>query len=794
MTEAVTGSALSAAIGATPRRKEDPRYLRGEGRYLDDLAPPGLGFVAFVRSPHAHAAVVRVDASAALARPGVRGVFTLADLPEIARSIPAYSYPGRFPAYAHLALADGRVRYVGEAVVAVVADDRYAAADAVDDVAVEYRAEPAVTDAREGIRNLAPHVHPEWGSNLVGVARTSIGDSATAMASADVVVDATLYYPRGAGMPIETRGVLALADPITGALTVWSSTQAVFLLRTALATILEIPAERIRVIAPDVGGAFGAKAQVYGEEIVVPALARRLGRPLKWVESRTEHLLGTAHDRDQRHEARLGLRRDGVIVAVESTFVRDTGAYPIQGEEISANTVNHLVGAYRIPAYRAAGSEIVTNKMFSAAYRGAGRPEAAFVIDRLLDRGARALGIDPAELRRRNLIGPAELPYRPGLTYKDGVPITYDPGDFPACYEAALARLGYPAYRREQARGGRGHRRLGLGTSCYLQGTALGPFEGAVVKVDPSGQVYVYVGVSSQGQAHATTLAQICADELGVRFEDVTVTGGDTTLLGYGIGAVASRVAAVAGPAVARAAREVGEKARLLAATLLETSPKDVEIRDGVVSVVGSPFRRLALADVAAQAQRARALAPAGSPGLDACTYFFPETVTWACGAQAAAVEVDLDTGVVEVLRYVAVHDSGRAINPVVVDGQLHGGVAQGLGAALYEDVVYDERGQLVTANFMEFCVPRAAQLPPIDVARQDSPSPMNDLGIKGVGESGIISPGAVIANAVEDALAEFDVHIDRLPVTPARIFELLRRARSAPPSHHRGGAPWTVD
>ena len=777
MTPAVTGAPL--------KRKEDPRYLRGEGKYLDDLVSAGLGHVGFVRSPHAHARIVRVDARAALARPGVRGVFTFADLPEVARPIPAYSYPTRFPPYAQYALADGKVRYVGEAVAVVVADDRYSVADGVEAVQVEYRTLPVVTDAHAAVRNGAPRVHDDWDGNLVGTAEATIDDAAGAMARADIVVGATLHYPRGAGMPIETRGVLALTDTMSGLLTVWSSTQAVFLLRTALATILQIPAERIRVIAPDVGGAFGAKAQVYAEEIVVPALARRLERPLKWVESRTEHLLGTAHDRDQRHEARLGLRKDGSIVALESSFVRDTGAYPIQGEEISANTVNHLVGAYRVPAYRAIGSEVVTNKMFSAAYRGAGRPEAAFVVDRLLDRGARALGVDPADLRRRNLITPAELPYRPGLTYKDGVPITYDPGDFPACYEQALARLGYDAYRREQAHGSRGRQRLGLGTSCYLQGTALGPFEGAVVKVDPSGKVYVYVGVSSQGQAHATTLAQICADELGVPFDDVTVIGGDTTLLGYGIGAVASRVAAVAGPAVARAAREVGEKARLLAATMLETSPKDLEIHAGVVSVVGSPFRRLPLAEVAARAQRARALAPAGSPGLDACTYFFPETVTWACGAQAAAVEVDLDTGTVRVLRYVAVHDSGRPINPLVVEGQLHGGVAQGLGAALYEDVVYDERGQLVTANFMEFCVPRADQLPSIDVAREDSPSPINDLGIKGVGESGVISPGAVIANAIEDALAEFDVHIDRLPVTPARLFELLRRAGAEQPSHH---------
>jgi carbon-monoxide dehydrogenase large subunit len=774
-----------ALTGTSPRRREDPRLLRGAGRYLDDLAPPGLVHVGFVRSVHAHARLGRIDGAGALAVPGVVGVYAAADLPEIIRPIPAYSYPAHFRPYEQWPLARDRARYAGEPVAAVVGSDPYVVRDAVERVVVDWESLPPVAGpGPAGLRpwpaGVAPavRVHEAWPDNIAGVTAAAVGDVQAGLAAAQVVVEATLTYPRGAAMPLEPRGVLATDDVVSGLLTVWSSTQAVYLLRQALATVLDLPAEQIRVIAPDVGGAFGAKAQVYAEEIVVAALARRLRQPVKWVETRSEHLLGTAHDRDQVHEARLGLAADGRITALASRFVRDTGAYPIQGLEIAANTVNHLVGAYRVPGYEATGVDVVTTKMFSAAYRGAGRPEAAFVLDRLLDRGARGLGLDPAEVRRRNLLRPDELPYRPGLIYKDGVSITYDRGDFPAAFERVLERVDYEEFRRLQKRRKGSGRPVGLGTSCYLQATGLGPYEGAQVRVDPSGKVYVYVGVSSQGQAHATTLAQICADEIGVGLEDVVVVGGDTAFLGYGIGAVASRVAAVSGAAVARAAADVRERIHRVAAPMLETSPGDLVIADGVVSVAGSAFRRVTLGEVARTAIRSRALAPTRSPGLSACSFFFPKTVTWAFGAHAAAVEVDLETAAVTILRYAVVHDTGRPVHPRVIEGQIQGGVAQGIGAALLERLDYDATGQLVTGSLMEFGLPRADQLPEVAFERVDCASALNDLGIKGVGESGIIAPGAVLAGAIEDALADLDVRIDRLPVTPAWLFEQLQAQR----------------
>jgi CO/xanthine dehydrogenase Mo-binding subunit len=524
-----------------------------------------------------------------------------------------------------------------------------------------------------------------------------------------------------------------------------------------------------------VGGGFGVKGHVYPEEILVPAAARRLGRPVKWVETRREHFLTAAADRDQAHAARIGVRRDGSIAALETSFTRDHGAFPTLGEAITQNTINHLPGPYRVPAYRAVGRNVVTHKTFAAAYRGAGRPEAAFVLDRLLDRAARRLGMDPAELRRRNMIRPGDMPYASGLTYRDGVPITYDPGDYVAAFDEALARLGYPRWRGEQARRRGTPRPIGIGLSAYVEGTGLGPFEGADVRVDRDGTVFVHLGVSAQGQGHETTLAQICADVLGVPLEAVVVKGGDTQLVGYGMGTIASRVAAVAGPAVARSAGEVADKARLVAGDIFECAPEDVVLAGGRVAVKGAPDRSLPLAEVARAAVRSRALARTSGPGLSACAFFYPGSVTWAFGVQGVVVEVDLDACTLGLLAHVAMHDCGRPINPVIVEGQLHGGIAQGLGSALGEALVYDDVGQLLTGTFMEYGLPRADQVPPLEVVHMDFPSVVNPLGIKGVGESGVIAPAAAIANAVEDALADYGVEVDAAPVTAARVFEMLR-------------------
>ena len=765
-------------VGVSVKRKEDPRLLVGAGRYLDDLTVPGLLHLAMVRSPHPHARVLAVNRRAALACSGTVAVFTVDDLPELARSIPPLVPAPTVRSYTHPVLAGPVVRHAGEAVAVVVAEDRYRAADAAERVRVEYEALPAATTPAAALAPGAPRVHAEWPDNLAGRNSSVVGDAGRGFAEAAVVVEGRFVYPRMTGVPIEARGVLAFVDPLSGVLNVWSSTQVPFAVRSAIASVLGISEDRVRVRTPEVGGGFGVKGHAYPEDVLVPALARVLARPVKWTETRQEHFLAAAGDRDQAHHARLGVRPDGAIVALETRFTRDHGAYPTLGEAITLNTINHLPGPYRVPAYQATGDNVVTHKTFTAAYRGAGRPEAALVLDRLLDRAARALGMDPAELRRRNMIRAEEMPYRSGLSYRDGVPIVYDPADFVAGFERLLERLDYAGWRKRQRECRGSVRPLGLGLSAYVEGTGLGPFEGADVRVDPSGTIFVRVGVAAQGQAHETTLAQICAERLGVPLAQVVVLGGDTDLVGFGMGTIASRVAAVAGPAVARSADEVARRARLVAAEQLECAPEDLVLAEGRVSVRGVPDRGLPLGEVAHAAVRSRALAGLGSPGLSTCGFFYPDSVTWAFGAHGAVVEVDIETGAVRLLAYAAVHDCGRPINPMVVEGQVHGGIAQGIGASLQEEVVHDEAGQLLTATLMDYALPHADQVPPLVVEHLEHPSVVNPLGIKGVGESAVIAPGAAIAGAVEDALADYGVLVDRIPLTPARVFELLRAAR----------------
>jgi carbon-monoxide dehydrogenase large subunit len=779
MTDPIAPSA--SVVGARLKRKEDPRLLRGRGRYLDDVAIGGMLHAAIVRSPHAHARLEGIDTSAALALPGVVAVLGLAELPECAGAVPALVPSPRLRPYRQPVLAGARVRCVGEAIAVVVAESAYRAADGVEALRVAYTPLPAATTVETALAPDAPRVYSEWPGNDAGPAVGDVGDPG-GLDRAAVVVEARLHVPRAAGVPIEPRGVLAVPDTPDGLFTVWTSTQVPFNVRAAIAEILGLGEERVRVVAPDVGGGFGVKGHVYPEEVLISAVARRLGRPVKWVETRAEHFLTAAGDRDQRHRARLGVSADGAIVGLETTFTRDHGAYPTLGDAISLNTINHLPGPYRVPSLRGRATNVVTHKPFTAAYRGAGRPEAAFVLDRLLDRAARAAGLDPAELRRRNLVRPREMPYRTGLTYRDGAAIVYDPADYIAAFDLMLDRLDYRGWRQEQARRRGSGPPIGVGVSAYVEGTGLGPFEGADVRVDPAGRVFVHVGVSSQGQAHETTLAQIAARELSVDVDRVVVVGGDTARVGFGMGTIASRVAAVAGPAVAHTAREVARRARLVGSELLECAPEDVVLAGGRVHVKGLSERSVALGQVARAAVRSRALAREGSPGLQGCAFFYPETVTWAFGAHGCVVEVDEDTGAVRLLRYVAVHDCGQPINPTIVEGQVHGGVAQGIGAALGEELIYDEAGQLLTATLMDYPLPRADQVPELEVVALDSPSARNDLGIKGVGESGVISPPAAIASAVEDALLHHGVEVTFLPVTPARVWQALTAARSAPP------------
>ena len=565
-------------LGASPRRKEDVRLLTGAGRFVDDVVRPGAAHLGVVRAVHAHARLRAVDLAAARARPGVLAAWSAADLPGVGAALAAAwggTHKGR--PFAVPILAREQVRYVGEAVAVVVAETPVQLADALEVVRVEYEPLPALASV-ETATTSTTRVHEGWADNTTLPVSARVGDAEAGFARAEVIVGGRFRHPRLAAVPIETRGAIAWREAETGALVIWASIQNPYRLRDATAAALALPAESIRVLVPDVGGGFGPKGDVYPDEILVAAAALRLGRPVRWSESRREDFMALGHDREQVHDARLGLTADGRIAALETSFLADVGAYPAQGDGLTLNTVNHLPGPYRVPAYRGSGNSVVTTKTLNAAYRAAGRPEAVFVMERLMDLAARRVGLDPAELRRRNLVRPEEMPYRPGLTYKDGVPVTYDPGDFPAAFERALTLLDYEGWRRRQKAQGAGARRLGVGVACYAQGTGLGPYEGATVRVDPSGKVYVFIGVAAQGQGHATTLAQVAATELGAAWDDVIVVGGDTERFPIGMGTGGSRVMVNSGPAVASAAREVRAKAARVAAELLECAAEDVRI------------------------------------------------------------------------------------------------------------------------------------------------------------------------------------------------------------------------
>jgi len=759
-------------IGQSPKSRDAIRLLRGQGHYVDDLTRRDLVHLGVVRSAHAHARITRVEAKAARAIPGVLAVWTAADVPELGQPLTTGGSKER--GFAVPILAGERARYVGEPVAVVIADTPALVADALAAVQVDYTPLPSLVGA-DVARAASARVHADWPDNVALEARGAVGEPDLAQPGLTVVRE-RFRHPRLAAMPIECRGVLADYDAEARVLTVWASIQSPYSQRDVIARVLGLAAERVRVIVPDVGGAFGPKGQVYADEVLVAVAAFRLGRPVKWIETRREHAQCVGHDREQLHEAAVAFAPDGTIAALEDRFLADVGAYPVMGNGLTANTVNHLPGPYRVPHYRGHGESVVTTTMFNAAYRAAGRPEANFVMERLMDIGARRLGLDPADVRRRNLIRAAEMPYRPGLTYKDGIPVTYDPGDYPAAFERMLRAFGYDDWRKRQMATVGSPRPIGVGIACYAQGTGLGPFEGATVRVDPRGKVYVLIGVAAQGQAHSTTLAQIAAGELGAELDDVIVLGGDTSLMPYGMGTGGSRVMANAGPAVARTAAEVRQRAAVVASELFECAAADVRFEAGRAFVAGMPDRALPLGRLAQAAVRSKALAASGEPGLNACTWFYPDTVTWAFGGQVCAVEVDVETCRVRLLRHVALHDPGRAINPAIVEGQLQGGAAQAIGAGLMEEVVYDTQGQLLSGSLMDYAIPKADDLPSLDVVLDEHPSSINPLGVKGVGESGCIAGASAIANAVEDALADRGVIVRELPITATRLYALLHR------------------
>jgi carbon-monoxide dehydrogenase large subunit len=601
------------SIGQPLRRREDHRFLTGRGRYVGDLRLDGALHLAVVRSPHAHARIVRVRAGRP---PGVLGVFTLADLPELRGALPPPVVPAvAVKPYRQSALADGVVRFAGEAVAVVVATDPYAAADGAAAVAVQYEVRPAVVDLEQAVRPDAPWVHAEWGTNVAAIVTLETGDVDVALARAAHVVTRRLRCGRLSALPLEARGVAARWDPVTGGLQVWSSTQMPYAVRQRLAEALALAPEAVRVTAPDVGGGFGTKGPVYPEELIVATLARRLERPVRWTDTRQDSFVSTTHAGDQVHTATLALDAEGRILALTDDFLVDSGAYLPRGAVVAGVTAAHLVGLYRVPTFRGRGRVVVTHKVPTTPYRGAGRTQATFVGGRLMDIAAGELGIDPAELRHRNLISAAEMPYDRGLAYRDGMPMIHDSGDYPGLLETALERAGYRAFRERQATARRQGRWLGIGIAAYNEATAIGPHEGAAVAVEPDGRVSVVAGAPSQGQGHETTLAQVCADHLGVAVEAVSVSSGDTARFPSSAGTYASRVAVIVGNAVALAAGAVRERAQLVAARALECDPRDVVVQDGRAHVKGAPDRALGLAELAALAQGPTSCMRSASPG-----------------------------------------------------------------------------------------------------------------------------------------------------------------------------------
>jgi len=774
-------------FGAAVRRREDPRFLRGEGRFVDDVTLPGLLHAACVRSPHAHARIRSIDAAPARAMPGVAAVFTHADLARWLKPLPLFGAapPGLAAAVRfdvrqapQLALCKDVVRHVGEIVAMVVADSRARAEDAAEAVAVEWEPLTALTDMVAAGEAGAPLLYPEWGTNVAVGFSHAIGDAERALAAADVVVEETFRIQRYVGMPLETRGVVAQWDRRDGTLTTWNSTQVSHFVQQGLVAALELPPHKIRVIAPDLGGGFGTKASGYPEDVLVPLAARALHRPVKWIEDRREHMMAAAHARHQTHTIRLGARRDGTIVGLADRIWLDLGAYNVWGIVLPYNTVAHLIGPYRIRDMTVDVKGVVTNKTPNAPYRGAGRPETVFAMDRAVDCLARRLGVDPADLRRKNYIRTDELPWDFGMPYRDGNPLVYDSGDFPAALESALAAAGYDAFRREQpALRARGLWR-GIGISGYVEGTAIGPFEGAHVTVDLTGRVRVATGAVSSGQGHETSFAQVAADALGVPLDWITVVGGDTAAVPFGVGTFASRSGVTAGNSIADAARQVRAKLVAAAAALLEAAPDDVDIEDGKAFVRGAPASAVDLGAVVQASIPTFARPGVATPDFEASAYHHVPTVTYASAVHVAQVEVDPGTGAVRLLGYVVAHDCGKVINPTIVEGQVHGGVAQGVGGALFEEMVYDAEGQLLTGTLMDYLVPSATDLPRIETVHLEFPSPRNPLGMKGLGEGGAISPPAAIANAIDDALAPLGVRVTETPASPARVLALIETRR----------------
>jgi carbon-monoxide dehydrogenase large subunit len=778
----MSAGAAGRHFGARVKRLEDDALLRGRGRFVDDIRLPGTLHAAFVRSPHAHARVRTIDARAALALAGVHAVWSFSDMPAGLREsrIPL-RVPNpliKVPRMPYCLIGD-EVAQAGEPVAVVLAESRYLAEDAAALVSVEYDRLPVVADCRAALAPGTPTAHADLADNVAARFVQSYGNVAAAFERAAHAVSVSLWQHRGSGHAIECRAVLAHYDGATDKLTLWVAGQTPHGHKNVLQTLLGLDPAQVRVIMPDVGGGFGTKALFFGEEAVIAACALRLQRPIKWIEDRRENFLTASQERDQYWDMEMALDRDGRILGVRGRLVHDGGAYVPHGIILPLITATTVPGPYVIPSYHLEVTVAFTNKPPTAPVRGAGRPQAVFAMERLMDKAARRAGIDAADLRRRNLIQPQQMPYPVGLIFRDGRPLTYDSGDYPACFEQAIALADYAGFRARQATARAAGRHIGIGIGSYVEGTGLGPFEGATLRVLPSGKVRLATGASPQGQGHRTAFAQIAADHLGVPLEAIDIVMADTDAISMGFGTYASRIAANAGPAIHIASERLRRKIVKLAALSLEAAEEDIELANGRAHVRGVPQMGKGFAELAAMAQGISgfALPQDITPGLEETHYFGPAQAAYCNGTHVAEVEVDIETGHVRILRYVVGHDCGRIINPLIVDGQIQGGVAHGVGNALFEWLGYDAEAQLTTATLGDYLLPTASDVPDAVTVHLETPSPLNPLGVKGAGEGGTIPAPAAIIAAVEDALSPFGIEICDAPLTPMRLQALLAAA-----------------
>ncbi|HEX5387422.1 MAG TPA: molybdopterin cofactor-binding domain-containing protein [Gemmatimonadales bacterium] len=788
---------MATLFGSGIKRREDPRLITGAATYTDDVKLPGLTYAALLRSPYAHAKITRLDVSAARKAPGVVAVYTGADIKDRVAPVPCAWNPPNcdLKTPPHPLLAWDKVRYVGDGVALVVAESRAAARDALDLIEADYDPLPAGVDPEKMAQRGAPQLHAEVPNNIGFTWVVSGGDAAKAFNEAPVKVSQRIVQQRLAPTAIECRAAVASYNKGSGQLTLWVTSQNPHIHRFLCSVMLQIPEHRIRVIAPEVGGAFGSKIPAYADEALACVASMDLGRPVKWTEDRSENYKVTIHGRDHVEHVEMCGTRDGKITGLRTRVYAGLGAYASTGGPGIPTILHGLVysGAYTIPNIHGTVYGVYTNGVPVDAYRGAGRPEAAYLVERLVDLFAREIGMDPVEVRRRNFIGHEKFPY----TTATG--LTYDSGNYEPALDKALGMIDYKQFRADQAEARKRDRYLGIGVVSYIEICGLGPsqvagavgfggglYDSAIVRVYPTGVVRVYIGASPHGQGEETTFAQIVADEFGYPVENVEILHGDTDNTAQGWGTYGSRSTAVCGSAVKVAAGKVREKARKIAAHLMEANEADVEWKDGKFSVKGSPDQGKTFAEVALMANVAWNMPPGVEPGLEASAFFDPSNFVYPFGTHVCTVDVNPDTGEVRILRYIAVDDCGPRINPTIVDGQVHGGVVQGIGEAMQEIVIYDEDGQLASGTMMDYAVPRASQMPHIETDHTVTPSPVNPLGVKGVGEAGTIASAAAVVGAVCDALAPLGIrHIDK-PLTPARVWAAIQAAKGG--NGGRGG------